>query len=195
MPHLLVAHLRCSSLLPVRSWDPDNCCRTVIVFMYRAPSVECAARHGEGPVHGEFLITQQSACGAIRNSRIARRSAPSEQIALVVSDYDATNGVLSVTRARVAGIDWDRTKIAEDRRVELCARARSVLARQLRLREELALERRKAIGSPDNSIRLYQPACCRSIRTRNRRRRPHDKSPTSHSVASNRPIPVCARDS
>jgi hypothetical protein len=36
---------------------------------------------------------------------------PSEQIALVVTDYDATNGVLSITKARVAGIDPDRTKI------------------------------------------------------------------------------------
>ena len=62
---------------------------------------------------------------------------PSEQIALVVTDYDAVHGVLSVTKARVAGIDRDRTKIAEDRRVVLCARARAVLARQLRLRETL----------------------------------------------------------
>jgi integrase len=62
---------------------------------------------------------------------------PSEQIALVVSDYDAVNGVLSVTKARVAGIDRDRTKIGEDRRVKLCRRARAVLERQLALREEL----------------------------------------------------------
>jgi integrase len=62
---------------------------------------------------------------------------PSEQIALVVTDYDAANGMLSVTKARVAGIDRDRTKIAEDRRVVLCPRARSVLERQLKLRERL----------------------------------------------------------
>ncbi len=62
---------------------------------------------------------------------------PSEQIALVVTDYDAANGILSVTKARVAGIDRDRTKIVEDRRVVLCDRARSVLERQQRLREEL----------------------------------------------------------
>jgi hypothetical protein len=37
----------------------------------------------------------------------------------------------------VAGIDRDRTKIAEDRRVVLFPRARAVLARQLRLRETL----------------------------------------------------------
>lgn len=62
---------------------------------------------------------------------------PSEQIALVVSDYDAANGVLSVTKARVNGIDRDRTKIDEDRRVVLSPRARSVLERQLALREGL----------------------------------------------------------
>src|SRR6266702_3246628 len=62
---------------------------------------------------------------------------PSEQIALAVTDYDTTNGVLSVTKARVSCIDRDRTKISEDRRVVLSARARSVLNRQLRLRERL----------------------------------------------------------
>ncbi|MEJ1962966.1 MAG: tyrosine-type recombinase/integrase [Gammaproteobacteria bacterium] len=62
---------------------------------------------------------------------------PSEQIALVVSDYDAANGVLSITKARVAGVDRDRTKIDEDRRVVLCPRARSILERQLALRQQL----------------------------------------------------------
>ena len=37
----------------------------------------------------------------------------------------------------VCGIDRHSTKIAEDRRVVLCHRARSVLERQLRLRERL----------------------------------------------------------
>jgi len=62
---------------------------------------------------------------------------PSEQIALIVSDYDAANGVLSITKARVAGIDRDRTKIDEDRRLVLCPRARSILERQVTLREGL----------------------------------------------------------
>jgi integrase len=67
---------------------------------------------------------------------------PSEQLALVVSDYDTVNGVLSVTKARVAGIGRDRTKLAEDRRVVLCPRARSVLERQLALRESLVRQGR-----------------------------------------------------
>jgi hypothetical protein len=47
------------------------------------------------------------------------------------------NGVLSVTKARVAGVDRDRTKTREDRRVVLCPRARCVLQRQLALRTRL----------------------------------------------------------
>jgi hypothetical protein len=42
---------------------------------------------------------------------------PSEEIALVVTDYDAARGVLSVTKARVNGIDQDVTKTSEDRRI------------------------------------------------------------------------------
>ena len=67
---------------------------------------------------------------------------PSEQMALVVTDYDAMNGVLSVTKARVAGLDRDRTKTGEDRRVVLCPRAQAVLERQLKLREHLCGEGR-----------------------------------------------------
>jgi integrase len=35
---------------------------------------------------------------------------PSEEIALAVTDYDARHGVLSITKARVSGIDKDCTK-------------------------------------------------------------------------------------
>ena len=99
---------------------------------------------------GLFRPLPHAKCRVIRNSpstgeaqgnydefRLFTGLRPSEQIALVVSDYDAVNGVLSISKARVAGIDRDRTKIAEDRRVVLCPRARAVLARQLRLRETL----------------------------------------------------------
>jgi integrase len=63
---------------------------------------------------------------------------PSEQIALVVSDFDPLTGTLSVTKARVAGIDRDRTKTGEDRSIHLCPRARAVLEGQLRLRDQLS---------------------------------------------------------
>jgi integrase len=61
---------------------------------------------------------------------------PSEQIALLVTDYDARRAVLSVTKARVLRRDKDRTKTQEDRDVELCLRALEVLRRHLALREE-----------------------------------------------------------
>lgn len=67
---------------------------------------------------------------------------PSEQMALVVTDYDAPNGLLSITKARVAGVNRDRTKTGEDRRVVLCPRAQAVLERQLSLREQLCREGR-----------------------------------------------------
>ena len=63
---------------------------------------------------------------------------PSEEIALVVTDYDAAHGVLSITKACVLGIDKDVTKTGEDRRIFLCSRAIAVIERQLRLRERRA---------------------------------------------------------
>jgi integrase len=62
---------------------------------------------------------------------------PSEQIALLVSDFDAAHGTLDVTKARVDGQDKDSTKTGEDRRIALCPRAIVVLKRQLALRAEL----------------------------------------------------------
>jgi integrase len=62
---------------------------------------------------------------------------PSEQIALTLSDIDLVHGVISVNKARVSGVDRDKTKTGEDRRVQLCPRALSVLRRQLRLRASL----------------------------------------------------------
>ncbi len=58
-------------------------------------------------------------------------------MALVATDYDAAHGVLSVTKARVQGIEKDVTKTAEDRPVVLCPRAIAVLERQLDLRREM----------------------------------------------------------
>ncbi len=61
---------------------------------------------------------------------------PSEQIALLVSDYDVRRVVLSVTKARVLRLDKERTKTLEDRDVELRPRAVKVLRRHLALRDE-----------------------------------------------------------
>jgi integrase len=65
---------------------------------------------------------------------------PSEQIALLVADFDPARGTLNITKARVAGIDKDSTKTGEDRRMELSARAVDVLNRQLVLRRRLELD-------------------------------------------------------
>jgi integrase len=62
---------------------------------------------------------------------------PSEEIALVPSDVDLVNGIISVNKARVAGIDCDQTKTGDDRRITLCPRALAVLERQLALRARL----------------------------------------------------------
>src|SRR5262249_52880063 len=59
---------------------------------------------------------------------------PSEQIALRIRDYDALHDRLSVSKARVYGVDQDGTKTGVDRWVQLCPRALSVLERQLALR-------------------------------------------------------------
>lgn len=45
------------------------------------------------------------------------------------------NGVISINKARVYGVDRSKTKTGEDRRVELCPRAVAVLKKQLQLRE------------------------------------------------------------
>jgi len=62
---------------------------------------------------------------------------PSEQIALVLTDLDLENGIISINKARVFGVDRCKTKTGEDRRVQLCPRALRVLKRQLALRERL----------------------------------------------------------
>jgi integrase len=59
---------------------------------------------------------------------------PSEQIALLVNDFDPIEGTLTINKARVAGVDKDSTKTREDRRIKLCPRALQVLRRQLALR-------------------------------------------------------------
>ena len=76
-------------------------------------------------------------CASIKSSTGPVTPARSEQIALVLSDIDLVQGIISVNKARVSGVDRDKTKTSEDRRVQLCPRALSVLRRHLRLRESL----------------------------------------------------------
>ena len=62
---------------------------------------------------------------------------PSEQIALAVSDIDLVNGIISINKARVYGVDRYKTKTGDDRRVQLCPCALAVLKRHLQLRSRI----------------------------------------------------------
>src|SRR5258708_38862328 len=62
---------------------------------------------------------------------------PSEQIALLVTDFDIASGTLKVTKACVAGVDKDSTKTGEDRRITLCPRASDGMTPQLDSRRPL----------------------------------------------------------
>jgi hypothetical protein len=53
-----------------------------------------------------------------------------EGIALNERDFDIVRGTLSVTKARVYGVDKDTAKTHEDRVIQLCPRAIAVLSRQ-----------------------------------------------------------------
>ncbi len=79
---------------------------------------------------------------------------PSEQIALLVTDYDAARGVLSVTKAEGSlRRDKDRTKTQEDRYVELCPRALEVLS----LRRHLALREKYVAAGGISHQHLFFP--------------------------------------
>ena len=52
----------------------------------------------------------------------------------MLSDIDLAHGIISINKAGVSGVE---TKTSEDRRVQLCPRALSVLTRHLRLRTSL----------------------------------------------------------
>jgi hypothetical protein len=67
---------------------------------------------------------------------------PSEEIALVVTDYDRRNGVLSVTKARVNGIDQDVTKTRAARWTPMlwhgrCCRRIAFIIVMLRMQSEM----------------------------------------------------------
>jgi integrase len=111
--------------------------------------------------------------GNYDESRFFTGLRPSEQIALVVSDFDAVQGVLSGTKARVLGIDKDVTKTAEDRGVVLCPRALAVLRRQLALRKRLtqagAIDHEQlfftAEGAPIRDLSYPYGRCQRTLRS------------------------------
>jgi integrase len=94
--------------------------------MHDAETLIAASHHDWGEAQGNY-----------DEFRFFTGLRPSEQVALVLSDIDLAHGFISVNKARVSGVDRDKTKTSEDRRVHLCPRALSVLRRHLRLRESL----------------------------------------------------------
>jgi len=78
-----------------------------------------------------LLTAWDPASGPTMRSRSFTAPRPSEQIALIVSDYERVNGVLSITRGRVHGTERDATKTGEDRRIELCPQAIAILESHL----------------------------------------------------------------
>ena len=76
----------------------------------------------------------------LRRVQILYRLAPFGRDRPVLTDLDLANGIVSIHRAGVAGIERNCTKTGEDRRVVLCPRALLVLKEQLALRARLEAE-------------------------------------------------------
>lgn len=91
---------------------------------------------------------------------------PSEAIALLVSDFDPARNLLSVTKARVAGLDRDTTKTGESRWIALCPRALTVLQRQLQLRNQL-----QQVGQLKHEFLFFNPDGTPFLDSRNPYRR------------------------
>ncbi len=113
---------------------------------------------------------------------------PPEQIALVLSDVDLVNGVISVNKARVSGVDTCQTKTGDDRRVHLCTRALAVLKRHLLLRARLEAAGKikherlffRESGEPFLSLQCSQVRWRKTLRSLNfRYRRPYMARQTS----------------
>jgi integrase len=79
---------------------------------------------GRKSIHGGVIALGGDRIGNYDEFRFFTGLRPSEQIALLVTDYDARSTVLSVTKTQ------------EDRDIELCPRALEVLRRHLALRAE-----------------------------------------------------------
>jgi integrase len=89
---------------------------------------------------------------------------PSEEIALLITDYDRDRRELHVTKARVLRRDKDRPKNGEERTIELCGRAIDVLERQLALHARYVAERRinhKHLFFHEDGAPIADPECTR----------------------------------
>ena len=87
---------------------------------------------------------------------------PSEQIALAVTDIDLVNGIISINKARVYGVDRYKTKTGGDRRVQLCPRALAVLKRHLLLRAGME-SAKTSCGWAHKDIQQHHQRCAHGI--------------------------------
>jgi len=95
----------------------------------------------------------------------------SEQISLRIGDCDLTRGTILIHQVVVLGRHKDRPKNNEERTVELCPRALSVLRRQWVLREQLMAEGKvhhdyvflKDDGEPISSLQYVYGRWCSTI--------------------------------
>ena len=104
------------------------------------------------------------AIGNYDQFRFATGLRPSEEIALLVSDYDRDRSELHITKARVLRRDKDRPKNGEERTIELCGRAIEVLERQLKLRERYVAEGRidhRHLFFHEDGTPITDPECTR----------------------------------
>jgi len=91
-----------------------------------------------------------------------QKSSLSAQIALAVSDIDLGNGVISINKARVYGVDRYKTKTGGDRRVQLCPRALAVLKRHLLLRAGME-SAKTSCGWAHKDIQQHHQRCAHGI--------------------------------
>ncbi len=119
-PHALnpASALRCLRLGPREQPRPDP------FRIFEAETLTAAIHQDWGEAQGNY-----------DELRFFTGLRPSEEIALTVHDYDVERGTLSISKARVHGIDSNHTKTRRDRLIRLCPRAVAVLNRQLTLRE------------------------------------------------------------
>jgi integrase len=125
--------------------NPARCLRSARILKTDRPKIDPFSMHDAETLVAAIHHEWGEAQGTYDEFRFFTGLRPSEQIALVLSDLDLVNGIISINKARVSGVDRCKTKTGDDRRVQLCPRALLVLKRQLRLRARL-----KAAGRIDH---------------------------------------------
>jgi integrase len=118
--------------------NPARCLRSARILKIDRPKIDPFCMHDAETLIAAIHRDWGEAQGNYDEFRFFTGLRPSEEIALVLSDLDLVSGLISVNKARVSGVDRCKTKTGDDRRIQLCPRALSVLRRQLRLRTRLA---------------------------------------------------------